>query len=100
MSTRTGPGLPSAARRYAARTASASSSTSATNHEPFTSGAVIATMSHSWNASVPIRSLRTWPVTQTSGVESIAAFAIGVTRFVAPGPEVASATPGLPSARA
>ena len=30
---------------------------------------------------------------QTSGVESIQASAIGVTRFVAPGPEVAIATP-------
>ena len=43
-------------------------------------------MSHSWNASVPIRCERTWPVMQTSGVESIQASAIGVTRFVAPGP--------------
>ena len=43
-------------------------------------------MSHSWKASVPIRCERTWPVMQTSGVESIQASAIGVTRFVAPGP--------------
>jgi len=34
------------------------------------------------------------------GVESIQASAIGVTRFVAPGPEVAMATPGRPEARA
>ncbi len=57
-------------------------------------------MSISWKASVPIRLVRTWPVTQTSGVESIQASAIGVTRFVAPGPEVASATPTRPEARA
>src|SRR3972149_3683498 len=37
---------------------------------------------------------------QTSGVESIQASAIGVTRFVAPGPDVAIATPTLPEARA
>ena len=37
---------------------------------------------------------------QTSGVESIHASAIGVTRFVAPGPEVAIATPTRPEARA
>ena len=43
-------------------------------------------MSHSWKASVPMRCERTWPVTQTSGVESIHASAIGVTRLVAPGP--------------
>ena len=38
----------------------------------------------------------TWPVIQTIGVESICASAIPVTRFVAPGPEVAIATPTLP----
>ncbi len=53
-------------------------------------------MSHSWNAFVPISVLDTCPVMQTSGVESIAASAIGVTRFVAPGPEVASTTPTGP----
>ena len=61
---------------------------------------MIPVMSHSWKASVPIRFERTWPVMQTSGVESIQASAIGVTRFVAPGPEVAIATPTCPEARA
>ncbi len=65
-----------------------------------TIGIVIPVMSHSWNASVPIRCVRTWPVMHTSGVESIQASAIGVTRFVAPGPEVANATPTSPDARA
>ena len=37
---------------------------------------------------------------QTIGVESIHASAIAVTRLVAPGPEVAIATPTLPEARA
>ena len=63
-------------------------------------GSVIPVASVSWNASVPIRLERTWPVMQTSGVESIHASAIGVTRFVTPGPEVASATPTRPEARA
>ena len=62
------------------------SSTSWTSHECLTIGVVTPVMSHSWKASVPIRWLRTWPVTQTSGVESIHASAIGVTRLVAPGP--------------
>ena len=80
--------------------AAASSSTSWTSHECFTIGSVIPVMSHSWKASVPISGVRTWPVMQTSGVESIHASAIGVTRFVAPGPEVAIATPTRPDARA
>ena len=39
-------------------------------------------------------------VMNTVGVESIHASAIAVTRFVAPGPDVAIATPTLPDARA
>ena len=65
-----------------------------------TIGIVIPVASVSWNASVPISDDRTWPVMHTSGVESIQASAIGVTRFVAPGPEVAIATPTPPDARA
>jgi hypothetical protein len=76
------------------------SSTSWTSQECLTIGIVMPVMSHSWNASVPIRCRRTCPVMQTSGVESIQASAIGVTRFVAPGPDVARATPTRPEARA
>src|SRR5256714_12565214 len=54
----------------------------------------------SWNASVPIKLLRTWPVMHTNGTESILASAIPVTRLVAPGPLVAMATPTLPVVRA
>ena len=57
-------------------------------------------VSASWKASVPIRCDGTCPVTITSGVESRKASATGVTRFVAPGPDVAMATPTLPVARA
>ena len=42
----------------------------------------------------------TWPVMNTVGTESSIAFAIPVVRLVAPGPEVAKATPTLPEARA
>ena len=45
---------------------------------------------------MPIRFDRTWPVMQTSGVESIHASAIGVTRFVAPGPGRRDRDPDLP----
>ena len=100
MSTRTGPQRPVRATWNAALSTCGISSTSWTSHECFTIGIVTPTMSHSWKASVPIRCVRTWPVMQTSGVESIHASAIGVTRLVAPGPDVAIATPTLPDARA
>ena len=57
-------------------------------------------MSLSWKASVPITVLPTWPVMQTMGEESIIAVAMPVTMLVAPGPEVAMATPTRPLARA
>ena len=44
--------------------------------------------------------MRTWPVMNTTGTESIIASVIGVSRFVAPGPLVANATPTLPVALA
>ncbi len=59
-------------------------------------GIVMPRMSASWKASVPIDALATWPVIATSGTESMYASAIGVTRLVAPGPEVAMHTPVLP----
>ena len=53
-------------------------------------------MSASWNASVPIALEGTCPVIATIGIESICASAIGVTKFVAPGPLVAIQTPTRP----
>ena len=50
--------------------------------------------------TLPIRRLPTWPVMQTIGEESIIAVAMPVTMLVAPGPEVAIATPTPPLARA
>ena len=61
-------------------------------------GMVMPEMSASWKASVPISPRPTWPVMATIGTESIWASAIGVTRLVAPGPEVAMQTPTLPVA--
>ena len=46
-------------------------------------------MSASWKASVPISARPTCPVIATTGIESICASASGVTRLVAPGPDVA-----------
>ena len=54
--------------------------------ECLTIGIVMPEMSASWKPSVPIRSVRTWPVRNTVGTLSIIASAIGVTRLVAPGP--------------
>ena len=46
------------------------------------------------------REVGTWPVRQTSGIESISASCSAVTTLVAPGPEVTRTTPGLPVERA
>ena len=63
-------------------------------------GIVMPRMSASWKASVPIMLAPTWPVMATSGTESMWASARGVTRLVAPGPEVAMQTPTRPVAAA
>ena len=98
MSTSTGPGRPVEAMWKAAWMYSGMWRGSVTSSECLTTGIVIPVTSASWKPSVPIRSVRTWPVTNTVGTESIIASAIGVTRLVAPGPEVASATPTRPEA--
>ena len=66
--------------------------------ECLTTGIVMPIVSASWKPSVPSRSVRTWPVMNTTGTESIIASVIGVSRLVAPGPLVANATPTLPVA--
>ncbi len=53
----------------------------------------------SWKQSFPIESVFTLPVIATIGIESIKAVAIPVTKFVDPGPDVASTTPVFPVAR-
>ena len=59
---------------------------------------VMPRISASWKASVPIAPDATWPVMATTGTESICASASGVTRLVAPGPDVAMQTPTRPVA--
>ncbi len=61
-------------------------------------GMVMPEMSASWKASVPISPRPTCPVMATTGIESICASASGVTRLVAPGPDVAMHTPTRPVA--
>ena len=65
-----------------------------------TTGRAIPTMSTSWNAWVPMTVVATWPVSASSGTESIMAVAMPVRRLVAPGPLVARQTPGNPVALA
>ena len=76
------------------------SSTRRTRKLCFTIGMVMPKMSTSWNASVPIRPVGTWPVIATIGTESRKALAMPVTRLVAPGPDVAMQTPTRPVVRA
>ena len=98
MSTSTGPGRPVAARWNASPTVLAMSSAWVTRKLCLVIGSVIPEMSASWKPSVPMRLVGTWPVIATSGTESRNASAMGVTRFVAPGPEVAMQTPTRPVA--
>ncbi len=75
-------------------------STSVTSSLCLVIGSVMPVMSASWNASVPIRLVPTWPVMATIGTESMYASDSAVTRLVAPGPLVAMHTPGRPVAQA
>ncbi len=84
---------------YAAASVAGTSSARFTRNECLVIGIVMPTMSTSWNASVPIEVENTWPVMRMIGTESMCASAIAVTRLVAPGPEVAMATPTLPTRR-
>ena len=61
---------------------------------------MIAETGASWNASVPITPVGTWPQRTTMGTESAMESRTGVTVLVAPGPEVTMHTPTRPLARA
>ena len=76
------------------------SRTSVTSTLCLVMGRVMPVTSVSWKASVPSTLDGTWPVMKTVGMESIIAVAMPVVRLVAPGPDVATATPTLPLARA
>ena len=98
MSTSTGPGRPVRATWKASWIARGRSWGFWIMTECLTTGIVMPIVSASWKPSVPSRSVRTWPVMNTTGTESIIASVIGVSRLVAPGPLVAKATPTLPVA--
>ena len=69
-------------------------------NEYFVTGIVTPAISTSWKESLPRSEVLTFPVIATTGLESMYAAAMPVTRLVAPGPEVAITTPVLPVARA
>ncbi len=98
MSTSTGPGRPVAAMWNASAIRRGMSAASVTRKECLVTGIVAPTMSASWKASVPIIGAATWPVIATIGIESMLASASGVTRLVAPGPDVTMHTPTRPVA--
>ncbi len=100
MSTSTGPGRPVEAMWKASAIRPGMSAGSVTRKLCLVTGIVMPRMSASWKASVPIIAALTWPVMATIGTESMWASASGVTRFVAPGPEVAMQTPVRPVAAA
>ena len=95
-----GPGRPLAASAKASSTSAARSSPCSAVIECLTTGTLMPATSVSWKAIVPRRWVATWPQTNTTGTESIHASATAVSRFTAPGPLVASATPGRPVTRA
>ena len=99
-STSTGPGRPVVAMCTAAAMTPGISAGSVTKKECLVIGIVTPEMSTSWNASVPIEVEKTCPVIARSGTESMWASAMAVTKLVAPGPDVAIATPNFPDAEA
>ncbi len=98
MSISTGPGRPVRAMWKASWIVRGISCGCWIMKECLTIGMVMPNVSASWKPSVPSSSVRTWPVKNTTGTESIIASVSGVTMFVAPGPEVAKQTPTLPLA--
>ena len=70
-STSTGPGRPVEAMWNASAIAAGSRSALVTSSLCLVTGSVIPVMSASWNASVPIIAVDTWPVIATIGTESI-----------------------------
>ena len=84
----------------AVRTVASSFSGSVTRKTCFATDPMMEATGASWNASVPMAARGTWPQMTTIGTESAYESLIGVTVFVAPGPEVTITTPTLPLARA
>ena len=100
MSMTTGPGRPVRAISNAVRTVVSSLSGSVTRKMCLATEPMMEGTGASWNASVPMALVGTCPQMTTIGMESAMQSRIGVTVFVAPGPEVTMATPTRPLARA
>ena len=99
-STTTGPGRPLRAISNAVRKVASSTLASVTRNTCFAQAPMIVLTGASWNASLPMAATPTWPQITTMGIESAIESRTGVTMLVAPGPEVTTATPTLPEARA
>ncbi len=96
----TGPGRPVRAISNAVRMVASSFVGSVTRNMCLATAPMIEGTGASWNASVPIAAVATWPQITTMGMESAMQSRTGVTVFVAPGPEVTRQTPTRPVARA
>src|SRR6185503_7943850 len=96
----TGPGRPVRAISNAVRSVASSLVGSVTRNTCFATEPMMLATGASWNASLPIAGVGTWPQITTIGTESAMQSRTGVTVLVAPGPEVTTHTPTLPVARA
>ena len=96
----TGPGRPVRAISNAVRTVASSLAASVTRKMCFATEPMMLATGASWNASLPMAAVGTWPQITTMGTESAMQSRTGVTVLVAPGPEVTTQTPTLPLARA
>ncbi|CFP11174.1 Uncharacterised protein [Bordetella pertussis] len=99
-STSTGPGRPWRVRSKARPTTSATSWTARICVFHLVTEREMPMASHSWNASVPIAAVETWPLMHSTGTESHMASSRPEVVLAMPGPEVTNTTPGLPVVRA
>ena len=96
----TGPGRPVRAISNAVRIVASSFVGSVTRNTCLATEPMMLATGASWNASLPIAAVGTWPQITTIGIESAMQSRTGVTVLVAPGPDVTTHTPTLPLARA
>src|SRR4030095_1982834 len=94
----TGPGRPVRALSHAVRGVASSFDASVTRNTCFATEPMMLATGASWNASLPMAAVGTWPQITTIGTESAIQSRTGVTVLVAPGPDVTTHTPTLPVA--
>ncbi len=92
----TAPGLSCRDSLNASRTMEGICSACVTCLVNFVRGRIISTTSMIWNFPCLPFLMGFWPVINTKGIAPNCAYAAGVTILVAPGPNVARQTPGLP----